>query len=110
MRIRMEREEDINSGVILFIQGSTGGRVTVFQTCLPNAGPGALQSREDPNNRSSKEVPHLGPATDYYKRLALECSGQQISVDLFILNSQYCDVATLGEWGGGVINWQSKRR
>lgn len=72
--------------------------MTVFQTCLPNAGPGALVSREDPNNRSSKEVPHLGPATDYYKRLALECSGQQISVDLFILNSQYCDVATLGKW------------
>lgn len=80
--------------------GNTGGRVTVFQTCLPNEGPGALQSREDPNQRSSKEVPHLGPATDFYKRLALECSGQQIAVDLFLLNSQYCDIATLGEcWG-----------
>lgn len=51
--------------------------------------------REDPNNRSSKEVAHLGPATDFYKRLALECSGQQIAVDLFVLNSQYSDLATL---------------
>ncbi|XP_072941017.1 protein transport protein Sec24A [Epargyreus clarus] len=73
----------------------TGGRITVFQTCLPNIGPGALQSREDPNARSSKEVAHLNPATDFYKRLALDCSGAQVSVDLFLLSSQYCDLATL---------------
>lgn len=51
--------------------------------------------RENPNDRSSKDVQHLGPATDFYKRLALECSGQQIAVDLFLLNSQYSDLATL---------------
>lgn len=51
--------------------------------------------REDPNNRSSKDVAHLGPATDFYKRLALDCSAQQIAVDLFLLNSQYCDLATI---------------
>lgn len=54
-----------------------------------------LFSSEDPNNRSSKDVQHLGPATDFYKRLALDCSGQQIAVDLFLLNSQYSDLATL---------------
>lgn len=69
--------------------------MTVFQTCLPNLGPGALQPREDPNSRASKDVPHLNPATDFYKRLALDCSGQQIAVDLFLLNSQYSDLATL---------------
>lgn len=69
--------------------------MTVFQTCLPNEGPGALQAREDPNNRSAKDVPHLGPATDFYKRLALECSGQQIAVDVFLMNSQYSDLATI---------------
>lgn len=74
---------------------ATGGRITVFQTCLPNVGPGALQPREDPNARSSKEVAHLNPATDFYKRLALDCSGAQIAVDLFLLNSQYADLATL---------------
>ncbi|XP_068630265.1 protein transport protein Sec24A [Battus philenor] len=77
------------------LMAPTGGRVTVFQTCLPNIGPGALTSREDPNTRSSKEVAHLNPASDFYKRLALDCSGAQVAVDLFLLSSQYCDIATL---------------
>lgn len=74
---------------------ASGGRVTVFQTCLPTKGMGALTSREDPNNRSGKDVAHLNPATDFYKRHALECSGYQIAVDLFLLNQQYSDMATL---------------
>ncbi|KOB74927.1 Protein transport protein Sec24B [Operophtera brumata] len=69
-----------------------------LMTCLPNVGPGALQSREDPNARSSKDVAHLNPATDFYKRLALDCSGAQVAVDLFLLNSQYSDLATLTIW------------
>lgn len=52
-------------------------------------------TRENPNERSSKDIQNLGPATDFYKRLALECSGQQIAVDLFLMNSQYSDLATL---------------
>ncbi|XP_062874515.1 protein transport protein Sec24B isoform X2 [Trichomycterus rosablanca] len=74
----------------------TGGRISVFQTQLPTIGAGLLQSREDPNQRSStKGVQHLGPATDFYKKLALDCSGQQIGVDLFLLSSQYADLASL---------------
>uniref|UniRef100_A0A8C2FQ98 SEC24 homolog B, COPII coat complex component n=1 Tax=Cyprinus carpio TaxID=7962 RepID=A0A8C2FQ98_CYPCA len=75
------------------LMSPTGGRVTVFQTQLPTLGAGLLQSREDPNLRSStKNVLHLGPATDFYKKLALDCSGQQIGVDLFLLSSQYSDL------------------
>ncbi|KAG7212803.1 hypothetical protein KM043_013060 [Ampulex compressa] len=88
------------------LMSPTGGRITVFQTCLPNVGPGALQPREDPNSRASKDVLHLNPATDFYKRLALDCSGQQIAVDLFLLNSQYSDLATLSgmcKFSGGCI-------
>uniref|UniRef100_UPI0037E8A3D9 protein transport protein Sec24B isoform X2 n=1 Tax=Semicossyphus pulcher TaxID=241346 RepID=UPI0037E8A3D9 len=78
------------------LMSPTGGRVTVFQTQLPTLGAGALQSREDPNQRSSsKGVQHLGPATDFYKKLALDCSGQQIGVDLFMLSSQYSDLASI---------------
>ncbi|XP_067672447.1 protein transport protein Sec24A-like isoform X2 [Haliotis asinina] len=77
------------------LASGSGGRVTVMQTVLPTVGPGALQTREMPSNVSSKNVPHLGPATDFYKKLALDCSAQQISVDLFMLNGQYADLATL---------------
>ncbi|KAL6426198.1 hypothetical protein ACFW04_009032 [Cataglyphis niger] len=90
----------------LKLLSATGGRVTVFQTCLPNLGPGALQPREDPNTRANKDVPHLNPATDFYKRFALDCSGQQIAIDLFLLNSQYSDLATLScmsKFTGGCI-------
>ncbi|KMQ98170.1 protein transport protein sec24b-like protein [Lasius niger] len=90
----------------LKLLSATGGRVTVFQTCLPNIGPGALQPREDPNTRTNKDVPHLNPATDFYKRFALDCSGQQIAIDLFLLNSQYSDLATLScmsKFTGGCI-------
>lgn len=73
----------------------TGGRITIFQTCLPNRGPGALQSRENPNQRSNDDPPHMNPATDFYKKIALECTSFYIAVDLFILNSQYVDLATL---------------
>ncbi len=44
-----------------------------------------------------QKIQHLGPATDFYKKLSLDCSGQQIAVDLFLLNSQYADIASLGE-------------
>ncbi|KAK5643088.1 hypothetical protein RI129_006933 [Pyrocoelia pectoralis] len=86
--------------------GRTGGRITVFQATLPTVGPGGLTVREDPNQRAGIEVHHLNPANDFYKRLALECSGQQIAVDLFILNSQYVDLATLSgisRFSGGCI-------
>ncbi|XP_057335344.1 protein transport protein Sec24A [Microplitis mediator] len=89
------------------LMSATGGRVSVFQTCLPNVGPGSLQSREDPNTRANKDVPYLNPATDFYKRLALDCSGQQIAVDLFLLNGQYCDLATLSgicKFSGGCMH------
>ncbi|XP_076998690.1 protein transport protein Sec24B isoform X3 [Tamandua tetradactyla] len=78
------------------LMSPTGGRVSVFQTQLPSLGAGLLQSREDPNQRSStKVIQHLGPATDFYKKLALDCSGQQTAVDLFLLSSQYSDLASL---------------
>lgn len=74
-----------------------GGRITVLQTVLPNLGPGALISREDPNQRASTDVQNLGPATDFYKSFALECTGHQVAIDLFLLNTQYADLATLSE-------------
>lgn len=84
----------------------TGGRVTVVQTHLPTLGPGALKAREDPNERAGKNVQNLGPVTDFYKKLALDCSAQQIAVDIFMLNSQYADIATIAgaaKYSGGCL-------
>ncbi|OAD61626.1 Protein transport protein Sec24B, partial [Eufriesea mexicana] len=110
---KFQGTHDTNSALGAALQAAyklmspTGGRVTVFQTCLPNLGPGLLQAREDPNSRAGKDVPHLNPVTDFYKRLALNCSEQQIAVDLFLLNCQYCDLATLSgmcNFSGGCIH------
>ncbi|XP_072111983.1 protein transport protein Sec24B-like isoform X4 [Mobula birostris] len=78
------------------LMSPTGGRISVFQTQLPSVGVGRLFSREDPNQRSTiKGVQHLGPATDFYKKFALDCSSQQVAVDLFLLSGQYSDLASL---------------
>ncbi|XP_044743639.1 protein transport protein Sec24A [Chrysoperla carnea] len=81
--------------VALKMMSPTGGRVSVFQCTLPTVGPGSLTAREVPSNRASADVQHLNPATDFYKRLALDCSAHQVAVDLFILNSQYIDLSTI---------------
>uniref|UniRef100_A0A1I7TX85 Protein transport protein Sec24A n=1 Tax=Caenorhabditis tropicalis TaxID=1561998 RepID=A0A1I7TX85_9PELO len=70
-----------------------GGRVSIFQVSLPNVGLGALKSREE----STDGGQNLGPATDFYKALSLECTGAQICLDLFMFNTQYADLATLSE-------------
>lgn len=43
-----------------------------------------------------QDISSLGPATDFYKKLALDCSAQQIAVDLFMFNGQYADLASIG--------------
>uniref|UniRef100_A0A2S2Q3L3 Protein transport protein Sec24A n=1 Tax=Sipha flava TaxID=143950 RepID=A0A2S2Q3L3_9HEMI len=72
-----------------------GGRVTVFQACLPNCGPGNLQPRDDGKPHTGDRVVHMDPSTDFYKKLALECSAEQIAVDMFFVSSQYLDIATI---------------
>ncbi|XP_053077113.1 protein transport protein Sec24A isoform X4 [Acinonyx jubatus] len=78
------------------LMSPTGGRMSVFQTQLPTLGVGALRPREEPNQRSSAKEIHLTPSTDFFKKLALDCSGQQVAVDLFLLSGQYSDLASLG--------------
>merc|ERR1719153_1548998 len=86
----------------------TGGRITVVQGSLPNIGPGAVENREGGGRDKTQTdmVKLLNPSTDFYKRLALECSGQQIAVDLFVIASQHCDLATLSgisKFSGGQV-------
>lgn len=84
----------------------TGGRITVLQATLPNIGPGSLKAREGVQGKETNDISLLGPSTDFYKKLALDCSGQQVAVDCFILNNQHLDLATISgisKFSGGQI-------
>ncbi|RMD41305.1 hypothetical protein DV735_g3837, partial [Chaetothyriales sp. CBS 134920] len=76
--------------------GPVGGKMTVVTASLPNIGHGKLEVREDKKLLgTSKESSLLGTANSFYKSFAVECSKQQISVDMFLFSSQYQDVASL---------------
>lgn len=78
----------------------------MFQSCLPTFGPGSVSNREL-TVKSIKDIPPvLNPSTDFYKKIALECSQQYIAVDLFFINNQYVDIASIGgvsKFSGGSI-------
>jgi protein transport protein SEC24 len=48
-----------------------------------------------PGAGTDKEVALLKPDNQFYKDFALDCSRQQIAVDLFLFSPHYTDVATL---------------
>ncbi|KPI35230.1 Protein transport protein sec24 [Cyphellophora attinorum] len=76
--------------------GPVGGKMTVITASLPNIGHGRLEMREDKKLLgTSKESSLLGTSNSFYKSFAVECSKQQISVDMFLFSSQYQDVASL---------------
>ncbi|KAH6643699.1 hypothetical protein C7974DRAFT_407419 [Boeremia exigua] len=73
-----------------------GGKITVVGASLPNVGHAALTPREDKSLLGTgKEGSLLQPANNWYKSFAVECSKNQVSVDMFLFSSQYQDVATL---------------
>lgn len=60
-----------------------------------------IENREDSQIlNTEKEVTLYNPAdsasSGFYKDFALDCSRQQIAVDLFLFPSAFIDVATLG--------------
>ncbi|KAI1930461.1 COPII subunit [Ophidiomyces ophidiicola] len=78
------------------LAGPVGGKLTVLTASLPNIGQGSLEMREDKKALgTSKENSLLQTANSFYKSFAVECSKQQISVDMFLFSSQYQDVASL---------------
>lgn len=76
--------------------GPVGGKMTVITASLPNLGHGKLEMREDKKVLgTSKESALLQTGNSFYKAFAVECSKQQISIDMFLFSSQYQDVASL---------------
>ena len=56
MNDKAEKETPMSLYYLLHFQASTGGRITVFQTCLPSAGPGKLGRRELTNMSGNAKV------------------------------------------------------
>ncbi|KAI9799665.1 MAG: COPII subunit [Phylliscum demangeonii] len=76
---------------------SIGGKIAVLTATLPNLGVGKLEMREDKKVLgTSKESALLQTANSFYKSFAVECSKNQVSIDMFLFSSQYQDVASLG--------------
>ncbi|KZF21803.1 Sec23/Sec24 family protein [Xylona heveae TC161] len=73
-----------------------GGKITVLTSTLPNVGYGKLELREDKKLLgTSKESGLLQTGNSFYKSFAVECSKNQVSIDMFLFSSQYQDVASL---------------
>ncbi|KAK6069166.1 Sec23/Sec24 trunk domain-containing protein [Seiridium cupressi] len=73
-----------------------GGKIVVLSASLPNLGVGKLEMREDKKLLgTSKESGLLQTANSFYKSFAVECSKNQVSIDMFLFSSQYQDVASL---------------
>ena len=73
-----------------------GGKITVLTSTLPNLGAGKLEMRENKSALgTSKESSLLQTGNSFYKSFAVECSKNQVSIDMFLFSSQYQDVASL---------------
>ncbi|KAF2739430.1 hypothetical protein EJ04DRAFT_549132 [Polyplosphaeria fusca] len=73
-----------------------GGKVTVLSSTLPNVGFGKLEQRENKAALgTSKEGALLQTANSFYKSFAVECSKNQVSIDMFLFSTAYTDVASL---------------
>ena len=73
-----------------------GGKIVVLSASLPNVCYGKLEMREDKKLLgTSKENGLLQTASGFYKSFAVECSKNQVSIDMFLFSSQYQDVASL---------------
>jgi protein transport protein SEC24 len=76
--------------------GKYGGKIIALTASLPTVGEGALKARDDPKLLgTSKESSLLNAASSFYKTFAIECSKQQVAVDMFLFSASYTDVATL---------------
>uniref|UniRef100_A0A1I7S4Z2 Protein transport protein Sec24-like n=2 Tax=Bursaphelenchus xylophilus TaxID=6326 RepID=A0A1I7S4Z2_BURXY len=68
-----------------------GGRISLFTASRPTVGQGILKPL-DPQAKNQ-----IGTTSDFYKRMALECTSNQIGIDLFAFNTEYADIVTLAD-------------
>ena len=78
------------------LTAAIGAKICVLSSSLPNTGFGKLEQRERKELLgTSKEGSLLQTQNSFYKSFAVECSKNQVSVDMFLCSSSYQDVASL---------------
>lgn len=80
----------------------TSGWMSALQTQLPVLEVGILKPWEESRQRLYAMKKHLTSPTDFSKKLALDCPGQQGAVHLPLLSGQHSDLASLD-----CISWYS---
>ncbi|XP_011635286.1 protein transport protein Sec24C [Pogonomyrmex barbatus] len=89
----------IQAGLEALKASECSGKLLVFHSSLPIAeAPGKLKNRDDRKVLGTdKEKTVLVPQNNAYNNLGQECVGAGCSVDLFIFNNSYVDLATIGQ-------------
>lgn len=89
----------IQAGKEAFKAAGMAGKLVVFHHNLPVAeAPGKLKNRDDRKCLGTeKEKTVLTPQTKFYNDLGQECVSVGCSVDLFLFNNAYIDIATLSQ-------------
>lgn len=89
----------IQAGLEALKASESVGKLLVFQSSLPIAeAPGKLKNREDRKLLGTdKEKTILMPQCTTYNNLGQECVQAGCSVDLFLFNNSYIDIATIGQ-------------
>ncbi|WFD42955.1 COPII subunit [Malassezia psittaci] len=73
-----------------------GGKIEIITASLPSIGPGALKQRDDPKLYGGpKESSILMPGSPFYKTFPIDCSRNQVSVDLWACGAAFTDISTL---------------
>ena len=68
------------------LTAAIGAKVCVISSSLPNVGFGKLENRERKDHLgTSKETALLQTQNSFYKSFAVECSKNQVSIDMFLL-------------------------
>jgi len=88
-----------------------GGKLAVFTASRPTLGEGKLVNREGggpagvagggrggaANSDAKAGGGMLAPSSEFYKNFAVDCSKQQLCVDIWNCNGSYADLATIGQ-------------
>lgn len=89
----------IQAGLEALKASECAGKLLVFHSTLPVCdAPGKLKNRDDRKLLGTeKEKTILSPQCPSYSNLGQECVQAGCSVDLFLFNNSYIDVATIGQ-------------